>query len=281
MWRGAITFSLVSVPVAMYPASRPSEIDLDLLDRHDFSQVGYRRYNKRTGEPVESDDVVKGFQYEKGEYVVLTDEDFRQANVEATRAIDIQAFVERDAILPQYFDTPYWLEPDEGAGKTYPLLRQALERSGRIAVAKIVIRVREHLAALIPQDGRLLLNTLRFHDEIVAADEHRAEPAKSRAPAPTARELGMALKLVEEMSDAWHPEAFHDTYREDLMARIQQKVKENRQHEITAPARTAEKAPRADVIDLVQLLEQSLGRKRPTAAAPRRRAARRPRRRQA
>jgi DNA end-binding protein Ku len=284
MWRGAITFSLVSVPVSMYPASRPSQIDLDLLDRHDFSPVGYQRYNKRTGKPVEGDDVVKGYQYEKGEYVVLSDEDFRQANVEASRAIDIQAFVDRESILPQYFDTPYWLEPDEAAAKPYLLLRQALERSGRVAIAKIVIRVREHLAALLPQDGALLLNTLRFHDEIVPAEAHRPAARSSKAASPSSRELTMALKLVDEMSDTWRPEAFHDTYREDLMKRIREKVKEGRTHEVTPPAPEPEPARGAEVIDLVALLERSLGKPRAgraTPAARRRPAARRPRRRQA
>jgi DNA end-binding protein Ku len=284
MWRGAITFSLVSVPVSMYPASRASQIDLDLLDRRDFSPVGYQRYNKRTGKPVESDDVVKGFEYEKGEYVVLGDEDFRQANVEASRAIDIQAFVDRESILPQYFDTPYWLQPDEAAAKPYRLLSQALERSGRVAIAKIVIRVREHLAALLPQDGALLLNTLRFHDGIVPAEAHRPATRSAKAAAPSSRELTMALKLVDEMSDAWHPEAFHDTYREDLMKRIHQKVKEGRTHEVTPPAPEPEPARGAEVIDLVALLERSLGQPRGGRAstAPRRRpAARRPRRRQA
>ncbi len=259
LWRGAITFSLVSVPVTMHGASRPSQIDLDLLDRTDFAPVGYQRYNKNTGKPVETDDIVKGYQYRKGEYVVLTDEDFRQANVEATRAIDIQAFVDRASILPQYFDTPYWLEPDEGAAKTYALLLQAMERANRIAVAKVVIRVREHLAALVPQDGTLLLNTLRFQDEIVPAETHRpATPKKAATPSP--KELGMALRLIDEMADTWRPEVFHDTYREDLMKRIEQKVRENRTHEVTPPAPEPETRKKAEVIDLVALLEKSLGR---------------------
>lgn len=259
LWRGAITFSLVSVPVTMHGASRPSQIDLDLLDQTDFAPVGYQRYNKHTGKVVNNDDVVKGFQYRKGEYVVLTDEDFRQANVEATRAIDIQAFVDRASILPQYFDTPYWLEPDEGAAKTYALLLQAMERANRIAVAKVVIRVREHLAAIVPQDGALLLNTLRFQDEIVSAEEHRpAAPKKAVAPSP--KELGMALRLIDEMADTWRPEVYHDTYREDLMKRIEQKVRENRTHEVTPPAQEPEPRKKAEVIDLVALLEKSLGR---------------------
>jgi DNA end-binding protein Ku len=267
LWRGAITFSLVSVPVTMHGASRPSQIDLDLLDRTDFAPVGYQRYNKHTGKPVESDDIVKGYQYQKGEYVVLSDEDFRQANVEATRAIDIQAFVDRASILPQYFDTPYWLEPDEGAAKTYALLLQAMERANRIAVAKVVIRVREHLAALVPQDGTLLLNTLRFQDEIVPAEQHRpAAPKKAVAPSP--KELGMALRLIDEMADDWRPEVFHDTYREDLMKRIEQKVRENRTHEVTPTAPEPETRKKAEVIDLVALLEKSLGRTKAKGTDP-------------
>jgi DNA end-binding protein Ku len=286
LWRGSITFSLVNVPVAMYTASHSREIDLDLIDRRDFSPIGYRKYNKRTGEEVQQADIVRAFQHEKGEYVVLTDEDFRQANVEATRTIDIQAFVERSAVGPEYFDTPYYLEPEKGAEKTYALLSQVLERSGRIAIAKLVLRVREHLAAVMPVEGALRLHTLRFHDELVPAAEHQPKARTAKSAGVTAKEINMALRLVEDMADEWRPEAYHDTYREDLMRRIEDKVRAGQAHHLTESApEEKEPAKKAGVVDLVALLERSLAKTRQTPAprstATRRRArtaTRRPRR---
>lgn len=286
LWRGSLTFSLVNVPVSMYPASHSSQIDLDLIDRRDFSPIGYRKYNKTTGEPVEQADIVKAFQHRKGEYVVLTDEDFRQANVEASRTIDIQAFVERVAVGPEYFDTPYFLQPDKGAEKTYALLSQVLERSGRIAIARLVIRVREHLAAVLPHAGGLRLNTLRFHDELVPPEEHAPKVRTAKGAGVSAKEIDMALRLVDDMSDDWRPEAFRDTYRDDLMRRIEEKVRAGQAHELTAPSPDAgAPAKTAGVVDLVALLERSLERSRggaaPRAPAKRRRArtaTRRPRR---
>ena len=148
LWNGAISFSLIHIPVSLHTAARTSSLDLDLLDKRDFAPVGYQRYNKSTGKVVDWDDVVKGYEYEKGEYVVLTDEDFRRANVEASRTIDIQTFVERDAIAPYYFDTPYFLVPDKNGERVYSLLRQALEQSQKLAVATMV-QVQQSLATFI------------------------------------------------------------------------------------------------------------------------------------
>jgi DNA end-binding protein Ku len=139
--------------VSLHTAARSSTIELDLLDKRDFAPVGYQRYNKSTGKVVDWNDVVKGYEYEKGEYVVLTDEDFRRANVEASRTIDIQTFVARDAISPYYFDTPYFLVPDKGGERVYALLREALEQSKKLAVATFVLRSRQHIAALMPVDN--------------------------------------------------------------------------------------------------------------------------------
>ena len=148
--------------MSLHTASTLQHLDLDLLDKRDFAPVGYQRYNKSTGKVVDWNDVVKGYEYEKGEYVVLTDEDFRRANVEASRTIDIQTFVERDAIAPYYFDTPYFLVPDKGGERVYALLREALEQSQKLAVATFVLRSRQHVAALMPVDKIIVLDTLRY-----------------------------------------------------------------------------------------------------------------------
>jgi DNA end-binding protein Ku len=248
--------------VSLHTAARAHEIDLDLLDKRDFAPVGYQRYNKSTGKVVQWNDVVKGFEYEKGEYVVLTDEDFRRANVEASRTIDIQAFVARGAISPYYFDTPYFLVPDKNGERVYALLREALEQSQKLAVATFVLRSRQHVAALMPVEQIIVLNTLRYQKEIQPHPDVAAAVAKKTNGA-SGRELAMALKLVEEMSEPWKPQAFKDTYRDDLMKRIEQKVQAGQTHTLTEPeAETTERASGGGkVVDLMSLLQRSLEEK--------------------
>jgi DNA end-binding protein Ku len=251
----------------MHTAAKAHQIDLNLLDKRDFAPVGYQRYNKATGKIVDWNQVVKGYEYEKGEYVVLTDEDFRRANVEASRTIDIQTFVDRDAIAPYYFDTPYFLVPDKNGERVYSLLREALEQSKKLAVATFVLRSRQHVAALMPVDKIIVLNTLRYHEEIQPHPDALAGAKKAPANA-SGRELTMALKLVDEMTEKWKPDAFSDTYRDDLMKRIEQKVKAGQTHTLTEPEEEAGE-PRAGggkVVDLMSLLQRSLEQKGGAAA---------------
>jgi len=259
LWNGAISFSLIHIPVSLHTASRTSSLDLDLLDKRDFAPVGYQRYNKSTGKVLDWNDVVKGYEYEKGEYVVLTDEDFRRANVEASRTIDIQTFVARDAIAPYYFDTPYFLVPDKNGERVYALLRDALEQSKKLAVATFVLRSRQHVAALMPVDKTIVLNTLRYAEEIQPHPDVIAAVAK-KANAASGRELDMALKLVDDMTEKWQPGQFKDTYRDDLMKRIEQKVKSGQTHTLTQPEAevTERREPGGKVVDLMSLLQRSL-----------------------
>ncbi len=260
--------------MSLHTAARSSTVDLDLLDKRDFAPVGYQRYNKSTGKVVDWNDVVKGYEYEKGEYVVLTDEDFRRANVEASRTIDIQTFVARDAISPYYFDTPYYLVPDKAGERVYSLLREALEQSQKLAVATFVLRSKQHVAALMPVDDVIVLNTLRYREEIQAHPEVAAAAAKKTG----GRELDMALKLIDDMTEKWQPEAFKNTYREDLMKRIEQKVKAGQTHTLTEPEAEVTESRAAGggkVVDLMSLLERSLeqrgrGGGEPTARASKR-----------
>ena len=231
--------------MSLHTAARAHELDLNLLDKRDFAPVGYQRYNKSTGKVVDWNNVVKGYEYEKGEYVVLTDEDFRRANVEASRTIDIQTFVDRDAIAPYYFDTPYFLMPDKNGERVYSLLRETLEQSKKLAVATFVLRSRQHVAALMPVGKIIVLNTLRYQEEIQPHPDVAAAAAR-KANAAGGRELQMALKLVEEMSEKWKPEAFTDTYRDDLMKRIEQKVKAGQTHALTEPEGSRGDARRAE-----------------------------------
>jgi DNA end-binding protein Ku len=253
--------------VSLHTAARAHELDLNLLDKRDFAPVGYQRYNKSTGKVVDWNDVVKGYEYEKGEYVVLTDEDFRRANVEASRTIDIQTFVDRDAIAPYYYDTPYFLMPDKNGERVYSLLREALEQSKKLAVATFVLRSRQHVAALMPVDKIIVLNTLRYQEEIQPHPDVAAAAAKKSSAAST-RELQMALKLIDEMSEKWHPEAFTDTYRDDLMKRIEQKVKAGQTHALTEPEEERSERPKGGgkVVDLMSLLQRSLEQKSSNSA---------------
>src|SRR4029453_13287313 len=167
VWKGAVSFGLVYIPVHLHTAARDSSLDLDLLDSRDFAPAGYQRYNKRTGKVVEWNKIVKGYEYRKGQYVALTDEDFRQANVEASQTIDIVTFVERADIPPEYFEMPYYLEPAEGGEKTYVLLREAMRGGSKVAIGSFVIRGRQHFCAILAGERALMLNTLRFAEEMV------------------------------------------------------------------------------------------------------------------
>jgi DNA end-binding protein Ku len=279
IWKGAISFSLIHIPVSLHTASRSNELDLDLLDRRDFSPVGYQRVNKKTGKAVDWDDIVKGYEYRKGEYVVLTDEDFRRANVKATQTIEIHAFVRPLEIAPELFETPYYLAPAKGGEKVYALLRDALRKSGRWAVGSVVIRTRAYTCALLPHEDVLMLNTLRYADEILDSDAIDTPAGSVRKAGVSAREVDLALKLVADMTEPWDPRRYKDTYRNDLRRRIEEKVKKGETHTLTAPARERPVPRSAEVIDLTALLKRSLeantGAQPPARAARRRTASRR------
>jgi DNA end-binding protein Ku len=265
-WKGAISFGLVYVPVELYSATHSATIDLDYLDRRDFAPVGYQRYNKKTGKLVEWKDIVRGYQYKKGQYVALSDEDFRRANTKASQTIEITSFTEASNITPAYYETPYYVTPQEGGEKVYSLLREALKRSGKVAIANVVVRTRQHLAVVHPEANLLMLNTLRFADEIRTPEQMGVAPPSSKSAGLAARELSLAEKLIEGMTESWDPGRYHDTYREDLMARIKEKVRNQETHTLTEPAK-AEKPKKAEVIDLMAVLRQSLEKGNRTAPA--------------
>ena len=257
LWKGAISFGLVNVPVELFSAERrSSELDLTMLDKRDLAPVGYKRVNKSTGKEVAWGDVVKGYEYKDDKYVVLSDEDFRRANPEAAKTVDILAFVELSEIQPQYFDTPYYLKPEKRGEKAYALLRDTLEKAGKAGIASVVIRTKQYLAALVAQDELLVLNTLRYADEL--KDPAELEIPKAKV---TAKELDMAMRLVDDMADEWHPDKYKDTYKDDLLKRIKEKVKAGETEEITEPEKEARKEKGADVIDLMSLLRKSVEQK--------------------
>jgi DNA end-binding protein Ku len=234
--------------------------------------------NKRSGKEVATADIVKGYQHQKGEYVVVTEEDIRQANVKATQTVDIQAFVEAAEIAPYYFDTPYYLEPGKRGEKGYALLRDTLSKSDRIGIAYVVLRARQHLAAVIPVGRLLVLNTLRFADELRPIKGLELPAEKARAAGITPKEMEMAARLVEDMTEPWKPRSYKDTFRDDLRARIEKKVKSHQTHEVLAA--DDEEAPRqsAKVIDLMSALKRSLDPTQRSDRASNEKAPERPRR---
>jgi DNA end-binding protein Ku len=271
LWKGAISFGLVSVPVELHSAKkRTAELDMTMLDKRNLAPVGYKRVNKSTGKEVAWGDVVKGYEYKDDKYVVLSDEDFRRANPEASKTVDILAFVDLQDIQPQAFETPYYLKPEKRGEKPYALLREALHKAGKAGIASVVIRTKQYLAALVAQDELLILNTLRYADEL-------KDPAELDIPRAkiTPKELDMAKRLIDDMADKWEPKKYKDTYRDDLLKRIKEKVKAGQTEELTEPEKEPRKQKSADVIDLMTLLKKSVEQKPKPAKRAKRHAARR------
>ena len=261
LWKGAISFGLVHIPVEMYTAVSEKSLDLTMLDKRDFSPIGFKRYNKSNQKEVTWDDIVKGYEYSDGEYVVLTDEDLRQANPEATQTIDILAFVDADQVPLLYYEQPYYLAPGKGGDKVYALLRETLRKTGKIGIANVVIRIKQHLCALVCVGDVIVMNTLRYSDEIRESDDLKIPASDAKAAAISDKELKMAMALVEGMSEEWKPEQYHDTYRKDVMTLVEKKVEAKQTKTITMPGKEKSPASSSNVIDLVALLQQSLGKK--------------------
>ena len=251
IWKGSISFGLVNIPIALYPATRREELKFRLLRKDDLSPVNYKRVAEKDGKEVPWNQIVKGYEYEKGKYVVLKEEDFQRVDLEATQTVDIQDFVEGEEIDPMFFYKPYYLEPQKGGDKAYALLRDALKDSGKVGIAKVVIKTRQYLAGVKPEDGVLVLELMHFADEL-------ADTEKLHVPKKTEigkREMTMAKSLIDSMSSEWNPEKYKDDYREALMEVIEEKVEAGGKEIEEKP----KKAPKpTKVIDLVSVLQKSL-----------------------
>lgn len=258
IWKGSISFGLVNIPIALYPATRTNELKFRLLRKRDLSPVQYKRVAEADGKEVPWDEIVKGYEYEKGKFVVLNDEDFERVDVESTQTVDIVSFVKLEDVSPVFFHKPYFMEPQRGGEKAYTLLREALEASEKIAIAKVVIKTRQHLAAVKPQENGLMLELMHFANELIDVDEFKLP--KSRAIGK--KELQMAESLIDSMSGAWKPEEFVDDYRESLEKIIEDKIEKGDR----AAPKPARKVKPTNVIDLVSVLQKSLDQsgKRPS-----------------
>jgi len=251
IWKGSISFGLVNIPIALYPATRREELKFRLPRKSDLSPVNYKRVAEKDGKEVSWEQILKGYEYEKGKYVVLKDEDFQRVDVEATQTVDIQDFVDLDDIDPMYFYKPYYLEPQKGGDKAFALLRDSLQESKKIGIAKVVIKTRQYLAGVKPEDGLLVLELMHFADEL-------ADSSKLHVPKKVEvgrKEMNMAKSLIDSMSGKWDPEKYHDEYRDALMDMIEKKVEAGGKEIEENP----KKAPKpTKVIDLVSVLRKSL-----------------------
>lgn len=252
LWKGAISFGLIYVPVELHTASKENTLPLHMLDSRDFAPVGYQRINKKTGKEVDWSHVIKGYEYKKGEYVALADADFKHANVKASETIEIDTFCDVDQIPAMYYEKPYYLAPTKGGDKVYALLRQALEATHKVAVATFVMHQRQHLCAISPQGTSLMLLTLRFADEVLPATEQKSSAKISAA------ELAMAKQLVQSMEGEFTASKFKDTYRSDLKRRVEEKIRNKETHSLDVEQPAGDERPKAQVIDLMAALKASL-----------------------
>lgn len=251
IWKGAISFGLIHIPVRLYPASRSRELAFKLLHKKDLSEIRYARICKEEAKEVPWDEIVKGYEIEEGNFVVLTDEDFQKANVKKSKTIEILDFVFEQEIDPIFYETPYYLEPEKGAAKAYNLLREALRKSEKVAIGHFVFKQHEHLGLIRPHGDLLILNQLRYVSELV-------NPTQINIPKEgkiSKQEMEVALKLIEHLTHPFQPERYSDTYTEDLKTLIAQKSKRKKVVAKEKPEKTAK------IHDIMTLLKQSLNEK--------------------
>jgi len=258
IWKGSISFGLVNIPVGLHSAEKRKDLSFTLLDSKNLAPVGYRRVNKKSGKEVPWGDIVKGYEYEDSRYVVLRADDFKRANVKASQTIDIVSFVDAAEIPSVFFDKPYYLEPVGNGRKSYALLREALKRTGKVGVATVVIHTRQYLAVVVPLAKALVLNLLRFPDELRSIDELDLPEESLTEQGVGEKELNMAEMLVGTMVDRWEPDRFHDKYREDLMNLIQHRIETGQIESVEEPMPEVPQPTGAEVIDLMALLKQSI-----------------------
>ena len=275
IWKGAISFGLVHVPVALYPAAQEIGIDFDWLDKRTMDPVGYKRINKRTGKEIDRDDIVKGIKQPDGEYVVLSEDEIKEAYPVSTQTIAIETFVPGGAIPFTYLEKPYYLAPLAKGEKVYALLREAMKAAQVIGIARVVMHTKERLAALIPDGDALLLNTIRWAEELRPRDEI-AFPAEGKGTAkPKEGELKMAVQLVRDMTGKWNPDDYADKFTTAIHALAAQRVKAGKTEKVTPLEDAGAASTGSNVVDLTELLKKSLATRKTggdaTTRAPRRR----------
>ncbi|MEX0703006.1 MAG: Ku protein [Planctomycetales bacterium] len=271
IWKGQISFGLVNVPVTLYSAEQRSDVSFKLIDSRNAKRVRYERVNEATGEEVPWGNIVKGYEYDDEKYVLLSERELASASPELTRTIEIDQFVDLADIEPVYFERPYYLVPAKGGEKGYVLLREAMAKTGRVGLAGVVIRARQYLSALVPQEHALILELLRYPQELRAIEDYDVPGKDLKKYKVTAKEIDLAAQLIEGMTADWSPEDYHDEYRDALMKLIEKKIKSGQTKDVPEPE--VEEEPEEEAtINFMSVLKQSVERtsKGKTAArAPR------------
>ncbi len=271
IWKGTISFGLLNIPVTLQSAQEDKELHFSLLDEKDLAHIKYQKINAKTGKEVPYKRIVKGFEYKSGQFVIMNDTDFERANVKASKTIDIEDFVLLEEIDTMLFEKPYYLAPQKGAEKGYFLLREALRDTQKVAVGKIVIRTKQHLAMIMPRGDYLILELLRFAHEVKEVDEVDYLHEVNKRITFNPRELKMAEDLIKGMTSKWRPEKYKDTYYDDIMKRVKAKVKQGKGQFIEEPEKPEMAEESSNVVDLLPLLRRSLeSRQNKKASAARR-----------
>lgn len=258
IWKGAVSFGLLNIPIELMSAKEEKRLSFNLLDRRDNAPIGYKQYNKKTGKEVKRKDIVKGYEYDDNEFVLLEKEDFVKANPKATQTIDIEDFVDLKDLDFLLFERPYYLVPGKNGEKGYMLLRKVLEETNKVAVAKFVLRNTQHLVTVIPKGDYLILEVLRFSREIQEVHEaDYLDKDKMKRVKISAKELKVAKDLVQGMTTKWQPDAYKDTYQSELLKYIKNKIKKG-DTEVSEPIEETAPATASNVVDLMPLLKKSL-----------------------
>ncbi len=255
LWKGAISFGLVHIPITLHSATAENRMKFNLLDKRTMNPVGNQQVNKATGEAMTKEEVVKGFEFEKDQYVVLSPDEIKAALPKSTQTIEIEAFIDGSQIPTAYYNKPYYVAPASKGQKPYKLLQETMRRTGKVGIARVVISTRQHLAALMPSEEGLVLELLRWEDEV---RDTAGLPLPDSDTKVSEKELKMAEQLVNELEDKWKPDAFHDEFREKLEQLVEQKVKAGEGEHIMKPLEGEEVKTSADIIDLTELLKRSL-----------------------
>ncbi len=261
LWKGAISFGLVHIPVALHSATSESGLDFDWLDKRTMDPVGYKRINKKTGKEITKENIVKGLAYDDDQYVILSDDEIAAAYPKTTQTIEIETFVNNTEIPFVYLERPYYVAPINKGQKVYALLRDTLLKSGRVGIARVVIQTRQHLAVLVPSGPGLVLNLLRWGADIRSWEGLNLPAEGAKAAGLTEKELAMAKQLVDDMTSKWKPETFRDSFKDEIMALVEKKVKAGKTETVLQPQEEEPGRGGAQIIDLTELLQRSLRNK--------------------
>lgn len=257
IWKGQISFGLINIPVELFSVEKSRKMAFKLVDKRNKAKIRYERINEETGKEVPWEQIAKAYEIKKKGLILMSEEDFKRAAVENTQTFEIEDFVERDSVETVYYEKPYYLEPSKQGKKGYILLREVLKKTGKIAIGKVVIRTKQYLAALIGEEDGLVLNLLRFYQDLRSADEFDFPKGSLKENKINTKEIEMAEKLVQSMTVKWNPKKYRDTYEDQLLHFIEKKAK---MHKIPLPEKEKEEAPKktAQVVDFMDLLKKSL-----------------------